>query len=105
MRARQPDRSGFVTRDGLRTAYDVYGDANPTSVLLMPSWSIANVQHWKFQVPVLARQYRVIAVDGRGNGRADRPRDPAAYTDDEYVADAVAVLDEAGTSRALIAGV
>jgi pimeloyl-ACP methyl ester carboxylesterase/predicted glycosyltransferase len=105
MRAREPDRSGFISRDGVRVAYDVHGEGNSPTVLLMPTWSIANVEHWKFQLPVLARRYRVIAVDGRGNGRCDRPQSPLAYTDDEYVADAVAVLDETDTARAVVAGV
>jgi pimeloyl-ACP methyl ester carboxylesterase/predicted glycosyltransferase len=105
MRARQPDRSGAVVRDGIASAYDVYGDSHATTVLLMPSWSVVHAEHWKMQIPVLARRHRVIAMDGRGNGRSDRPHDPAAYTVDEYVADALAVLDETGTDRAVVAGV
>jgi pimeloyl-ACP methyl ester carboxylesterase/predicted glycosyltransferase len=104
MRARQPDRAGSVIRDGVASAYEVHGDANPTTVLLMPTWAVAHAEHWKFQVPVLARRHRVITMDGRGNGRSDRPKEPAAYTADEYVADAVAVLDETGTDRAVVVG-
>src|SRR5207245_4529832 len=44
-------------------------------------------------------------VDGRGNGRSERPTRAEAYGDDEFVADAVAVMDETGTHRAVIAGV
>jgi len=105
MRARQPDRTGTVTRGGVTTYYDVYGEGNRPTVLLVPSWSIADVEHWKFQTPVLARRFRVIAMEGRGNGRSDRPKEPAAYTDDEYVGDAIAVLDATGTARAVVAGV
>ncbi len=32
-------------------------------------------------------------MDGRGNGRSDRPERPEAYCFDEYYADFVAVLD------------
>jgi pimeloyl-ACP methyl ester carboxylesterase/predicted glycosyltransferase len=105
MRAREPDRSGAVSRDGVSTAYDLYGEGNAPTVLLMSTWSIANSEHWKLQVPVLARGFRVIVLEGRGNGRSDRPQDPAAYTDAEYVADAIAVLDATGTDRAVVAGV
>ncbi len=104
MRPRQPDRQGFVTRNGVRVAYDVYGAGQSPAVLLLPAWSIVHAAHWKFQVPVLARHHQVITMDGRGNGRSDRPTDPAAYTVAEYVADAVAVLDATGTDRAVIAG-
>lgn len=105
MRARQPDRSGFITRDGVRVAWEVHGEHNTPSVLLLPSWAIADAEHWKFQVPALARRYRVIVIDGRGNGRADRPVAPAAYAVTEYLADAVAVLDATGTREAVVAGV
>src|SRR2546421_10457547 len=56
------------------------------------------------RVPSLARHFRVITFDGRGNGRSDRPSWPEAYTDIEFVADAVAVLDATGTDRVIIAG-
>ncbi|MEP7025686.1 MAG: alpha/beta fold hydrolase [Actinomycetota bacterium] len=104
MRPCQPDEQGVITRDGVRVAYDVYGQGNSPTILLLPSWSIVAAGHWKFQVPVLARHHRVITIDGRGNGRSDRPADPAAYTVREYVADAVAVLDATGTGRAVVAG-
>ncbi len=104
MRAREPDRQGTITRAGVTVAYDVYGEGNRPTVLLLPKWSIVDSGRWKFQVPVLARRHRVITIDGRGNGRSDRPVDPAAYADDEFVADAIAVLDATGTDRAVIAG-
>ncbi|HJW59621.1 MAG TPA: alpha/beta hydrolase, partial [Actinomycetota bacterium] len=56
------------------------------------------------QIPYLARHYRVVTFDGRGNGRSDRPSVAEAYDDAEYVADAVAVLDATGTGRAVLVG-
>ena len=79
MRARQPDRSGVITRDGVRVAWEVHGEENTPSVLLLPAWSIADAEHWKFQIPVLARRHRVVVIEGRGNGRSDRPVAPGAY--------------------------
>jgi hypothetical protein len=38
-RARYPDEEGYVERDGVRTFYEVYGDGEPT-ILLLPTWSI-----------------------------------------------------------------
>jgi len=104
MRARQPDRSGVIVRDGIRSAYDVYGAGNAPTVLLLPTWSVADARHWKFQVPVLARHSQVITMDGRGNGRSDRPLDAAAYSEHEYVADALAVLDKEDVDRAVVIG-
>jgi pimeloyl-ACP methyl ester carboxylesterase/UDP:flavonoid glycosyltransferase YjiC (YdhE family) len=56
------------------------------------------------QVPFLARNYRVITFDPRGNGRSERPKDPAAYGDTAFASDVGAVLDATGTDRALLAG-
>jgi pimeloyl-ACP methyl ester carboxylesterase/predicted glycosyltransferase len=63
-----------------------------------------HARQWKAQVPYLARHFRVIAVEGRGNGRADRPAEPGAYRDREYVDDAVAVLDAVGVDRVVAVG-
>ena len=46
----------------------------------------------------------MVTIDGRGNGRSDRPAAPAAYAITEYPADAVAVLDAIGTERAVLVG-
>ena len=43
-------------------------------------------------------------MEGRGNGRADRPATAEAYLDREYVNDAIAVLDATGVDRAVIVG-
>ena len=103
MRAREPDHEGVVVRDGVRVGYEVYGAGEPT-ILLLTSWAIVHARQWKAQVPYLARWFRVITVEGRGNGRADRPGTAEAYSDQEYVDDAVAVLDAAGADQAVVVG-
>jgi pimeloyl-ACP methyl ester carboxylesterase/predicted glycosyltransferase len=57
---------------------------------------------WKAQVPFFARHYRVLTFDARGNGLSDRPTEPAAYSERELAADALAVLDATGTERAAV---
>jgi pimeloyl-ACP methyl ester carboxylesterase len=103
MRARLPDESGYVVNAGARIYYEVHGAGHPT-ILLLPTWAIIDSRHWKMQVPFLARQYRVITFDPRGNGKSDRPGDPAAYADAAYVSDARAVMAATGTRRAVVAG-
>jgi pimeloyl-ACP methyl ester carboxylesterase/predicted glycosyltransferase len=100
-RARYPDSTGYIERDGVRVYYEVYGSGEPT-VLLLPTWSIVHSRHWKMQIPYLARHCRVVTFDGRGNGRSDRPTDAAAYREAEFAADALAVLDATKTPRATI---
>jgi pimeloyl-ACP methyl ester carboxylesterase/predicted glycosyltransferase len=103
MRGRYPDTEGYAERDGVKVFYEVFGDGDPT-VLLLPTWSIVHSRLWKMQVPYLARHYRVIAFDGRGNGRSDRPSGREAYAETEYAADALAVLDATDTERAVVIG-
>ena len=102
-RARYPDADGFVERDGVKIFYEVYGDGKAT-ILLLPPWSIVHSRGWKMQIPYLARHYRVITFDPRGNGRSDRPIGAKAYDEREFAADAVAVLDATGSDRAVIVG-
>jgi pimeloyl-ACP methyl ester carboxylesterase/predicted glycosyltransferase len=101
MRARQPDHGGYVERDGVKVSYEVFGAGEPT-ILLMPAWSVIHSRTWKMQVPFLARHYRVIAFDGRGNGRSDRPAGAENYLSAEYAADALAIMDATGTGRAAV---
>jgi pimeloyl-ACP methyl ester carboxylesterase/predicted glycosyltransferase len=103
MRAREADREGVIERGGVRVGYEVHGTGEPTIVLLT-SWAIVHARQWKMQVPYLARHFRVITVEGRGNGRADRPDRAEAYADRELVDDAIAVMDATGTDRAVLVG-
>jgi pimeloyl-ACP methyl ester carboxylesterase/predicted glycosyltransferase len=103
-RARYPDETGYVERDGIRIHYEVYGSGQPT-VLLLPTWSIIYSRHWKMQIPYLARHCRVVTFDGRGNGRSDRPAGEEAYAIREFALDALAVLDATKTERAVLVGV
>ncbi len=103
MRARHPDTEGFIERGGVKVGYEVFGAGEPT-ILLLTSWAIVHARQWKAQVPYLARHFRVITVEGRGNGRADRPGTAEAYRDREYVDDAIAVLDATGVDRAVVVG-
>jgi pimeloyl-ACP methyl ester carboxylesterase/predicted glycosyltransferase len=101
MRARYPDAEGYVERDGVRIFYEVFGSGEPT-VLFLPTWSYGYSRFWKAQVPYLARHGRVITFDGRGNGRSSRPDGAAAYTDAEFAADALAVLDAVGCEQSYL---
>lgn len=103
MRAHEPDYTGFVTRDGVRSYYEVHGDGERT-ILLLPTWSIIHSRCWKMQVPYLARHFRVVTFDGRGNGQSDRPTEPQAYAEQEFADDALAVLDGTDTDSAVIVG-
>jgi len=103
LRARQPDQQGYVARAGVRVYYETFGAGEP-AVLLLPTWSIMHSRHWKAQIHALARYNRVITFDPRGNGLSDRPTEALAYADEEFVADALAVLDAVEVKQAIVVG-
>jgi pimeloyl-ACP methyl ester carboxylesterase/predicted glycosyltransferase len=100
-RARYPDAEGFVERHGVSVFWERYGEGEPT-ILFLPTWSIVHSRTWKMQIPYLSRHCRVLTVDPRGNGKSDRPRQSDAYREEEFAADALAVLDATQTERAVL---
>lgn len=101
MRARAPDIETSVDRDGVSIVFDLYERAAAT-VLLLPSAPTTDSRQWKAQIPYLSRHFRVVAFDGRGNGRSDRPATPDAYKDVEFLRDTVAVMDASHTRSAVV---
>jgi pimeloyl-ACP methyl ester carboxylesterase/predicted glycosyltransferase len=102
-RARYPDREGFVERDGQRLFYEVYGEGEgEETIFLIPTWSLVHSRHWKMQIPYFARHFRVLVMDGLGNGRSDRCRDPRRYGAEESARDCLAVMDASATERAVM---
>ena len=103
MRAKLPDKDGFVERDGVRIHYEVYGEGKQTMVFL-PPWSIVHSRVYKAQLPYFSERFRCIAYDPRGNGRSDRPDAVAAYSLANCVADALAVMDATDAGQAIVLG-
>ncbi len=103
-RARYPDTQGYVERDGQRLFYEVYGEGEET-IFLLPTWSLVHSRHWKMQIAYFARHFRVLVMDGLGNGRSDRCRDPRRYGADEFARDLLAVMDATHTERAVMVSI
>lgn len=103
MRAKLPVRDGFVERGGVKLYCEVYGEGEETMVFL-PPWSIVHSRVYKAQLPYFSERFRCIAYDGRGNGKSGRPEDVADYSLDNYVADALAVLDAHDVGSAILVG-
>jgi len=103
MRAREPDQTGHVERDGVKLYYEIHGTGSEAMVFL-PPWSIVHSRIYKAQLPFFSERFRCITYDGRGNGRSDRPADAAAYSLDNFVADALAVMNETKTREAILVG-
>lgn len=90
----QPVHEGCIERDGVRIWYAVWGDSGPW-IAFAPPFQVTHSQMLKGTVPYLSRHFRVVTVDGRGNGRSDRPQGQDAYSFEHYHADFVAALDAA----------
>ena len=103
MRAKLPNESGFVERDGVKLAYEVYGEGTET-MFFVPPWSIVHSRVYKAQLPYFSERFRCVTYDGRGNGKSDRPTDLAAYSLENYLADAIAVMDATGVTKATLVG-
>src|SRR5262245_65875582 len=93
MRARYPDRDGFVESQGVRLFFEEYGRGART-LLLIPPWQMVHSRIWKAQIPYLARYFRVITYDVAGTGRSDRPR--TGYDHDTGPAQTLAGLAATG---------
>ncbi|MDT0164173.1 alpha/beta hydrolase [Actinotalea sp. AC32] len=92
-------RHRFVNLPGLRVHVAEAG-SGPT-VLLLHGFP----QHWwgwRKVLPALADHHHVIAPDLRGAGWTDAP--PDGYTEQQLVADAVALLDALGLERVDVVG-
>jgi pimeloyl-ACP methyl ester carboxylesterase len=59
-------------------------------------------RYWDFFADAVAGRLRVIATDARGHGESGKPTD--GYAPQEFVADALAVLDALAVERAVIVG-
>ncbi|GEP60661.1 alpha/beta hydrolase [Reyranella soli] len=103
MRAKLPENAGFAERNGNRIHYEVYGQGSQTMVFL-PPWSIVHSRVYKAQIPYFSERFRCITYDALGNGKSDRPGDTAAYSLDNCLADALAVMDATDAGEAILVG-
>jgi pimeloyl-ACP methyl ester carboxylesterase len=92
----------FATSEGGVGLY--YEEAgNGTPILFVHEFA-GDHRSWEPQVRALARRYRCVTYAARGYPPSDVPTDPAAYSQDLAVADALAVLDDLGIERAHVVG-
>jgi len=78
----------FFEHDGCSLHYEEYGQGSP---LLLVHGLGSSCRDWEYQIPVLARHYRVIAMDMRGHGRSDKPNE--RYSIPGFTADVEALIE------------
>ena len=91
----------FVS-DGVRIHYVVQGSGEP--VVLVHGFT-GSINEWVDSgvLPNLARDYRVIALDLRGHGQSEKPRDVSAYGE-RMALDVIALMDHLGVAKAHVVG-
>lgn len=92
---------GFATNNGTRIHYVTMGQG-PLIVLVhgFPDYWLT----WRHQMPSLAKDHEVVALDQRGYNLSDRPRGAEAYAMDVLVSDVAAVIRARNKTRAIIVG-
>ena len=94
-----------LRNDGVRIAYEIAGEGEP--VVLVHGFASDRVQNWRtpgWYQTLNGAGYQVVALDCRGHGESDKPRDPAIYSHATMAQDVVAVMQDAGVGRALLMG-
>lgn len=92
----------LIERDGVRLAAEEQGDGIP--VVLLHGLT-ATRRYVVMGSKALERSgHRVISYDARGHGHSSPAPDRRAYTYEDLVLDALAVLDALGLRRAVLAG-
>jgi len=98
----------FVTAsDGVALAYERAGAANGPPVMLVHGFGSSRGQNWKSTgwISTLTEAgFAITAMDCRGHGESDKPRDPAFYGHERMAADVATVMDAAGLATAFYCG-
>src|SRR5438105_4378161 len=92
-------RANLARVHGITLYYSEIGQGAP---VVMLHGGLANSDYFGHQVPVLARNHRVILVDSRGHGRSARSAEPFGY--DLMTNDVISLLDVLGITRASVVG-
>ena len=94
--------------DGVRLAYERMGapSENPP-VMLVHGFGSSRGQNWKstgWYSTLTEAGFSLLAMDCRGHGESDKPRDPAAYGHARMAEDVSQVMAVAGIENALLCG-
>jgi len=87
--------------NGIEIAFRLDGPAAAPVVMLSHSLA-TTMDMWKQQLPVLAKDFRVLSYDMRGHGRTSAPG--GAYSFPMLASDVVGLLDHAGIERVAFVG-
>jgi len=102
--AQETAGSFYTAADGAKIYYEIKGDGFP--VVLIHGFS-GTGQGWKsghLYPDLLAAGYKVIILDGRGNGRSDKPHTDAGYANDAEAKDIIGLISSLGIKKYNVVG-
>jgi len=100
-----PPVAAHVTLRGLRFHYREYSppqDEGPRRALVLLHGLASNSRWWSLVGPLLARRFRVLALDQRGHGESDKP--DTGYDFASVVGDLAAFVDTLELERPVVVG-
>ncbi len=93
----------LIQANGISLYYEQHGWDKPADVLVLSNGILMSTASWVYQLPVLAKKYRVLLYDCRGQWQSEHPRAP--YAMEQHADDLVALLTALKVERAHIAGI
>src|SRR5262245_24428950 len=92
-------KSGFAESSGVKIHHVTMGQG-PLVVMLhgFPDYWYT----WRDQMPVLAKNFQVVAMDQRGFNKSDKPEGVESYAADKLVGDVEAVIKHFKRDKAVI---
>lgn len=90
----------YLDNDGCQLHYEEYGQGAP--VLLVHGLG-SSTRDWEYQLSELAAHYRVIALDLRGHGRSDKPRE--RYSIAGFAEDVAALIEHLNLAPVHLVGI
>ena len=90
----------YFQHAGCQLHYEDHGQGAP--VLLVHGLG-SSILDWEYQIPYLQQHYRVLAIDLRGHGRSDKPRQ--RYSMGQFAADVAALIAHLGLQQVHLVGI
>jgi pimeloyl-ACP methyl ester carboxylesterase len=97
-----PPTDTFIAANGLRLHVRDWGGPAETPPVLLVHGLASNARIWDLVAPILAREFRVAALDQRGHGLSDKP--DHGYDFATVTRDLAAAIAALGFERPLVAG-
>jgi pimeloyl-[acyl-carrier protein] methyl ester esterase len=97
---RKTRRKMVLDKNGVKLAYYVYGEGQPTLVFLV-AW-VWTAEFWQPQVNYFSQNFKMVTIDMRGTGDSDKP--PDDYTLDLYADDLNSIIEKLQEANIVLIG-